>query len=336
MAAAGGSSFLPIYFEVVDARRCAGEGGLSYWVYKIKMLTRHPVYAGQPHFPLQSKDSWYEIDGEVQILCERRYSDFEWLHTALVAETPATPIPPIPIKAASGTVDKVLDYLSPDSDTSLQPLVTDRMAGLTLFLQYLGESQQLASSSILRHFLLRNDLSSLKAEVASNQSRRPPPPTPSTSMSEWVRGFFTGPRPPRIPRHLTKKKEFAATLSQALRTVQKQWSALANVDSSMREAVTAALLHSGPPATQEQHMSQSTAVAGCRVIDSEGHKGTVRWVGNLPNVPKPDMLYVGVEWDEPGHGKYDGSFHGEQLFKCRPDCASFHPPEVLSRCPDEG
>lgn len=68
---------------------------------------------------------------------------------------------------------------------------------------------------------------------------------------------------------------------------------------------------------------------GARVVDADGHRATVRWRGKLRNGPRPEMIYVGVEWDECGHGRCDGSIFGERHFACAEGGATFLPPQVL-------
>ena len=45
---------------------------------------------------------------------------------------------------------------------------------------------------------------------------------------------------------------------------------------------------------------------GLRVVSEDGYFGTVRYVGPVKTSKKP-VDFVGVEWDDPGRGKHDGS-----------------------------
>eukprot|EP01012_Entosiphon_sulcatum_P051665 TRINITY_DN7095_c0_g1_i1.p1 TRINITY_DN7095_c0_g1~~TRINITY_DN7095_c0_g1_i1.p1 ORF type:complete len:545 (+),score=84.13 TRINITY_DN7095_c0_g1_i1:88-1635(+) len=78
-----------------------------------------------------------------------------------------------------------------------------------------------------------------------------------------------------------------------------------------------------PPATD-----QSLEV-GMRVLDTDGHVGTVRFVGLIPDSPVPAATWIGVEWDDPTRGKYDGSIYGTRYFSCPPGAGSFVRPNKL-------
>jgi len=56
----------------------------------------------------------------------------------------------------------------------------------------------------------------------------------------------------------------------------------------------------------------STVKVGDR-IESDGHYATVRFTGNLQHTGS-DILWIGVEWDDPSRGKHDGSFKGVRYF----------------------
>ncbi|XP_050301036.1 tubulin-specific chaperone E [Anthonomus grandis grandis] len=59
---------------------------------------------------------------------------------------------------------------------------------------------------------------------------------------------------------------------------------------------------------------------GCRV-ESGGFYGTVRYIGSLPE--RPGKWY-GIEWDDPGRGKHNGTVNGIQYFQTRyPTAGSF-------------
>lgn len=51
---------------------------------------------------------------------------------------------------------------------------------------------------------------------------------------------------------------------------------------------------------------------GDRVLIAK-HKATVRYVGAVEG---HDGVWVGVEWDDPGRGKHDGSTGGRRYFSC--------------------
>ena len=44
--------------------------------------------------------------------------------------------------------------------------------------------------------------------------------------------------------------------------------------------------------------------------------GSIRYVGKLRDNPKAgDALWLGVEWDEAGHGKHQGTVDGVKYFE---------------------
>ncbi|PFH34817.1 CAP-Gly domain-containing protein [Besnoitia besnoiti] len=83
-----------------------------------------------------------------------------------------------------------------------------------------------------------------------------------------------------------------------------------------------------------------TYTVGDRVVDLEGHLGTLRYIGAVhgysrrasarlaSSLAAPDSssgacadeeeadLWLGVEWDDPGRGKHDGSLNGKVYFTC--------------------
>lgn len=52
---------------------------------------------------------------------------------------------------------------------------------------------------------------------------------------------------------------------------------------------------------------------GCRVQTNDGARATVRYVGAVDG---QEGEWVGVEWDDPGRGKHDGSHGGKRYFEC--------------------
>ena len=69
-----------------------------------------------------------------------------------------------------------------------------------------------------------------------------------------------------------------------------------------------------------------------RRIESEGYYGTIRFVGNLPQRDttqiRPDLTWVGIEWDKHSRGKHDGSYGGIRYFTTsHPSSGSFLRPE---------
>lgn len=63
----------------------------------------------------------------------------------------------------------------------------------------------------------------------------------------------------------------------------------------------------------------------CRVGGDGGRRGTVRYVGLIPEIPNGD-IWVGFEADEPT-GKNDGSVGGKSYFSCNQKHGSFIRPD---------
>ena len=58
---------------------------------------------------------------------------------------------------------------------------------------------------------------------------------------------------------------------------------------------------------QQQEEQQPDFSLGQRVVDDEGNRGTVRYLGPVASAKDPKAAWVGVEWDDPTRGKHDGS-----------------------------
>lgn len=74
---------------------------------------------------------------------------------------------------------------------------------------------------------------------------------------------------------------------------------------------------------------------GCRVVDNEGYKATVRYVGPVKGAKNPDEKWLGVEWDIPSRGKHDGSSIDSsgklhRYFSCTNNSGSFIKPTKVS------
>lgn len=58
------------------------------------------------------------------------------------------------------------------------------------------------------------------------------------------------------------------------------------------------------------------SVIGKRV-ELRGKAGSIRFLGKLRNNAKAgDALWLGIEWDEMGTGKHNGTVDGEHYFAC--------------------
>lgn len=79
-----------------------------------------------------------------------------------------------------------------------------------------------------------------------------------------------------------------------------------------------------------------TLFVDSRVIDSEGYKATVRYIGPVIGAKNLTDVWLGVEWDQAGRGKHDGSSVDERgvvhrYFECaQPSSGSFIRPSKVS------
>jgi tubulin-specific chaperone E len=51
-------------------------------------------------------------------------------------------------------------------------------------------------------------------------------------------------------------------------------------------------------------------------VQVDGHRGTVRYVGELEGSSSGEWL--GIEWDRPDRGKHHGKYLGKEYFRCHP------------------
>lgn len=63
--------------------------------------------------------------------------------------------------------------------------------------------------------------------------------------------------------------------------------------------------------------------ARCRLLpDSDHRRGTIQYVGDIPEIPGGIGAWIGVTLDEPT-GKNDGSVKGKRYFECQPNFGVF-------------
>jgi dynactin complex subunit len=82
-------------------------------------------------------------------------------------------------------------------------------------------------------------------------------------------------------------------------------------------------------------MSTGLQAVGCRVIDSEGYRATVRYIGPVAGAKNKDEIWFGVEWDNATRGKHDGSSADSsgvlhKYFECVPGSGSFIKPTKVT------
>lgn len=87
-------------------------------------------------------------------------------------------------------------------------------------------------------------------------------------------------------------------------------------------------------ATKEEEIHKEVLDSGlvvgarCRVEGESDRRGTIRFIGQVPQIPSGG-IWVGVEYDEPV-GKNDGSLHGSRYFEARNNFGGFlKPAKVL-------
>lgn len=91
---------------------------------------------------------------------------------------------------------------------------------------------------------------------------------------------------------------------------------------------------SGPPtrmATHPPHVEEWDTCLGRRVElrrNEQVDRGTVLYIGTVDG---KNGIWAGVEWDRPGRGKHNGTYHGHTYFRCRKPgkYGSFLRPDVL-------
>ena len=72
---------------------------------------------------------------------------------------------------------------------------------------------------------------------------------------------------------------------------------------------------------------------GQRIIGEDGSKATVRYIGSVCSAKNKESIWLGVDWDENGRGKHDGSAVDENgriihYFRTQPGKGSFIKPGI--------
>jgi dynactin complex subunit len=72
-----------------------------------------------------------------------------------------------------------------------------------------------------------------------------------------------------------------------------------------------------------------------RVVDGEGYKGTVLYIGGVAAAKNKEEIWLGIKWDKLDRGKHDGSCSDEngvvhRYFSCQAGTGSFVKPSKVS------
>jgi dynactin complex subunit len=71
---------------------------------------------------------------------------------------------------------------------------------------------------------------------------------------------------------------------------------------------------------------------GDRVQSRDDSRATVRFLGAVTGAT-PEDCWVGIEWDEEGRGKHDGSAKGKRYFECPQGHGSFVRADTVLKAP---
>jgi tubulin-folding cofactor B len=80
--------------------------------------------------------------------------------------------------------------------------------------------------------------------------------------------------------------------------------------------------------TSRQAADQKGIKVGARCQVNSLKRGTVRYVGPVPEIKGSHRVWVGVEYDEPV-GRHDGAINGSRYFSARTNTGAFVKPEAV-------
>lgn len=88
-----------------------------------------------------------------------------------------------------------------------------------------------------------------------------------------------------------------------------------------------------PPAETEEQVRERIKVGMRCQVKPGDRRGTVMYVGPVPEIPQPPeltapLIWIGVKYDDPV-GKNDGSIKGKRYFECNPKFGGFVKPELV-------
>ena len=70
---------------------------------------------------------------------------------------------------------------------------------------------------------------------------------------------------------------------------------------------------------KEHYRTHQADILGKRILFNNS-TGVVKYIGGLRHEDKPagseKELWIGMEWDEAGRGKHNGTVNGHEYFKC--------------------
>eukprot|EP00992_Anisonema_acinus_P011254 TRINITY_DN7263_c0_g1_i3.p1 TRINITY_DN7263_c0_g1~~TRINITY_DN7263_c0_g1_i3.p1 ORF type:complete len:471 (+),score=100.25 TRINITY_DN7263_c0_g1_i3:57-1415(+) len=196
---------------------------LDYWVYGLVLETDYELYTVSRN----TKDL-------VTIHTGRRYKELEWLREALWLEFPSTIIPPLPGLGLEGMLEKADNALGAEGDPNVIPaLVTYRMRGITLFIQWLTKFPEVCSSRLLQKFIE----SSPDEFVQFQQEWQLQSKKPLASRTRMGSVIHTLKKQIKVPPvwdpEITKSKQFVIDLENTLTklkdNVEKLWDSIVNL-----------------------------------------------------------------------------------------------------------
>eukprot|EP00759_Apiculatamorpha_spiralis_P034640 PhF_6_TR35721/c0_g1_i1/m.51862 len=321
--------------SVTNARREFEEGGkvknLPFWVYFVTCRT-----SLQKYIDTVTRSAGSDV---AVLSIWRRYNDFLWLRTALVATYGGHIVPPVPLKDVAGTMDKIGDLVAGDEESDdwrSNEFISFRLRALDMFVKYLGRSS-VAETDLVRNFLCmtnHQEWSAYKASIDAHISKSAPSWSEAISVGAagaWtkLRGLVTG-----QAENEAKKLPVGSPLSR----IQIQCRAFEAYMTQLFNLNVRIL-------TQERHMSGGAPVVfdwsvkhdpkepvplwllslGHRVCSADGHVGMVRYVGT----DESGGPLIGVEWPTE-IGDCDGvAPNFQRYFQTKEKCASYVSPQFL-------
>eukprot|EP01063_Lacrimia_lanifica_P034673 TRINITY_DN6463_c0_g1_i1.p1 TRINITY_DN6463_c0_g1~~TRINITY_DN6463_c0_g1_i1.p1 ORF type:complete len:627 (+),score=207.53 TRINITY_DN6463_c0_g1_i1:59-1882(+) len=328
------------------------------WTYRVVVETSLAMYAdpktpsptGAPDRTLGRGDLAPSSESPVKMTRVSRYSHFDWLRGALLAEFPHLVIPPIPPKDFVVVTDRAFGFGDDDEDEGAPPLpVQERQRGLAYFLNALAAHKTLRRSTLLREFLTCESDASYSALKDSTAAAQAATRAAKSSASDAIRniGFQTKSAFSWLKNKVTGKAAAASAVPATPPEHEKLAAYLATIETSANEliaeteahylrcidqAMTPSLGYTAPETDWGERLAKDEdLVVNARIQMKNGQFGTIRWVGKIRKMPYPDAVHAGIEWDKAHVGTSDGSAFGERYFQGKngPRGCSFVPAQQL-------